>query len=135
MAGGGTKLDGRPVGVRDAAPTGDSMIAVRGKSHHPAAAVIHRWVDRYCVRTLGSAALHLAFVAAGIMDATYHQQCKLWDVAAGALLVEEGGGVITTPSGAPIFPRSPADYDGQDISFLAGGTGLHAHLLADTAGD
>ncbi|MBN1341964.1 MAG: inositol monophosphatase [Phycisphaerae bacterium] len=132
VAGGGATMDGQPTRVRDEPPNRDSMIAVRGKSGAPAAPVIHRWINQYCVRTLGSAALHLAFVGAGITDAAYHQQCKLWDLAAGALLVEAGGGVITTPAGEPIFPVSLRAYHGQDMGFLAAGPGLHAHLLGES---
>ncbi len=45
------------------------------------------------VRRDGSAALDLAFVAAGRFDAFWEWDLKAWDVAAGALLIEEAGGV------------------------------------------
>lgn len=53
------------------------------------------------VRATGSAALGLAYVAAGIMDGYYHHMLQPWDVAAAALLITEAGGVLTTPAGAP----------------------------------
>lgn len=46
------------------------------------------------VRLFGSAALSLAFVAAGRADAYYEKSIKLWDVAAGLALVKAAGGVI-----------------------------------------
>lgn len=46
------------------------------------------------IRRLGSAALNLAYVAAGHMDAYWAAFNKPWDVAAGAILVEEAGGVV-----------------------------------------
>jgi myo-inositol-1(or 4)-monophosphatase len=46
------------------------------------------------VRLFGSAALSLAFVAAGHTDAYYEKSIKLWDVAAGLALVKAAGGVI-----------------------------------------
>lgn len=130
-AGNGATLDGRPVRVRDDPPTADTIVFVRGKSGAPATPVIHRWVDRFALRNIGSAALHLAFAAAGSADAAYHQQCKLWDLAAGWLLVTEAGGVITTADGQPVFPCAVADYRGEDMGFLAAGPELHAHMLAD----
>jgi myo-inositol-1(or 4)-monophosphatase len=53
------------------------------------------------VRALGSAALALAYVAAGWLDAYFNFMMKPWDVAAGTLLVSEAGGRCTTLDGAP----------------------------------
>ena len=47
------------------------------------------------VRRAGSAALDLAWVAAGRLDAFYEVPLKIWDRAAGELLVTEAGGMIT----------------------------------------
>ena len=46
------------------------------------------------LRAMGSAALDLAYVAAGRLDAYIEQGVNLWDVAAGWVLVEEAGGVM-----------------------------------------
>jgi myo-inositol-1(or 4)-monophosphatase len=51
------------------------------------------------VRAMGSAALGLAWVAAGRLDAYYHLSLQPWDVAAGALLIVEAGGALTRPGG------------------------------------
>lgn len=51
------------------------------------------------IRRLGSAALDLAYVAAGRVDGYWEIGLKPWDIAAGALLVREAGGVITDFSG------------------------------------
>jgi len=53
------------------------------------------------VRRAGAAALDLAYVAAGRLDGFW--ECKLnpWDVAAGKLLVEEAGGVVSNFAGSP----------------------------------
>jgi myo-inositol-1(or 4)-monophosphatase len=53
------------------------------------------------VRRLGSAALDLCYVAAGRFDGFWEQYLKPWDVAAGALIVEEAGGRITGMDGGP----------------------------------
>jgi len=50
-------------------------------------------------RRLGSASLDLAYVAAGRIEVFYEQGLKPWDVAAGQLLVEEAGGVVSTFDG------------------------------------
>lgn len=52
-------------------------------------------------RNLGSAALGLAYVAAGKMDGFWMDYLYPWDIAAGKLLVEEAGGKVTLYSGEP----------------------------------
>src|SRR5271156_6590066 len=46
------------------------------------------------LRAMGSAALDLAYVACGRLDAYIEQSVNLWDIAAGIVLVEEAGGVV-----------------------------------------
>jgi myo-inositol-1(or 4)-monophosphatase len=53
------------------------------------------------VRRQGAAALELAWVAAGIVEAFWHPRLKPWDAAAGWLLVEEAGGYVTEYDGRP----------------------------------
>mgnify|MGYP000159186402 CR=1 FL=1 len=53
------------------------------------------------VRVLGSAALALAYVAAGRLDLHYHPSLNVWDVAAAALLVQEAGCAVSDWSGRP----------------------------------
>ncbi|MGH2404750.1 MAG: inositol monophosphatase family protein [bacterium] len=73
------------------------------------------------VRIMGAAAGHLAYVAAGRLDAFWEPGLNPWDVAAGILLVEEAGGRVTDLAGRPI--RAP----GGDV--LATNGVLHAALL------
>jgi myo-inositol-1(or 4)-monophosphatase len=53
------------------------------------------------LRTLGTAALGLCYVAAGWLDVYSHYSLKPWDAAAGALIVQEAGGSATDFSGRP----------------------------------
>jgi myo-inositol-1(or 4)-monophosphatase len=59
------------------------------------------------VRRLGSAALNLAYVAAGRLDSYWATSVKLWDVAAGLLLVAEAGGSVTALDGGPVRLDQP----------------------------
>ena len=59
-------------------------------------------------RRTGSTALNLAYVAAGHFDATWAFNCHAWDIAAGVILVQEAGGVVTKPDGSPIDFSEPA---------------------------
>lgn len=53
------------------------------------------------VRAAGSAALHLAYVAAGRLTAFWELELNAWDLAAGSLLVREAGGQVTDTAGRP----------------------------------
>ena len=55
------------------------------------------------IRRAGSAALDLALVAAGVYDGFFELQLAPWDVAAGAILIEEAGGAVTDFDGGDRF--------------------------------
>jgi myo-inositol-1(or 4)-monophosphatase len=55
----------------------------------------------HSVRRTGSSALNLAYLAAGGFDLYYTTSVHPWDVAAGVLLVEEAGGMVSTIDGSP----------------------------------
>jgi len=57
------------------------------------------------VRRLGSAALDMAYVAAGRLDGFWEDGLKPWDVAAASLLVEEAGGLLSGTDGTPFRVR------------------------------
>jgi len=73
------------------------------------------------IRRMGSAALDLAMVAAGQMDAFWEEDLARWDVAAGVLLVQEAGGLVSQVGGGPIQLASPAP--------VAGNPSLHDQLM------
>jgi myo-inositol-1(or 4)-monophosphatase len=75
------------------------------------------------IRRLGSAALDLAYVACGRLDGYFEFGLKPWDVASGALLVQEAGGTLLALDGSPW--RLP----GGDV--LASAPGIGAALAAE----
>lgn len=60
------------------------------------------------IRDLGSAAIDLAYLAAGRFDAYWCHNLSPWDIAGGKLLVEEAGGIVTTLDSSPIPHASPS---------------------------
>jgi len=58
------------------------------------------------VRRLGSAAIDLCYVAAGRLDGFWEQSLHPWDVAAGALIIQEAGGQVTDLAGGPYSSRA-----------------------------
>jgi myo-inositol-1(or 4)-monophosphatase len=77
------------------------------------------------VRRAGAAAVDLAFVASGKLDGYWERGLAPWDLAAGLVLVEEAGGVVTGYDGGPADPRSGR--------VVAAGPALHPQLLAGLA--
>ena len=59
------------------------------------------------VRRTGSAALNMCYVASGRFDCFWALTTKSWDVAAGSLIIEEAGGVVTHWSGEPFDLARP----------------------------
>jgi fructose-1,6-bisphosphatase/inositol monophosphatase family enzyme len=47
------------------------------------------------MRSLGSTALDLAYIAAGFIDGMIHKNIKIWDIAAGKMILEKAGGAVT----------------------------------------
>lgn len=108
--GGGTTVNGEPIGVSD---TGELIQAllVTGfpydRDQVPAA------LDHFgrftllsqSMRRLGSAALDLCYVASGRLDGYYERGIQAWDMAAGALMVEEAGGKVTDYRGGDLDLR------------------------------
>jgi myo-inositol-1(or 4)-monophosphatase len=76
------------------------------------------------LRRFGSAALDLAFVAAGRLDGYWESQIHSWDCMAGLLLVQEAGGMITDYSGV----QSDTLYSGGEI--VASNGHVHPAMLA-----
>ena len=75
------------------------------------------------IRRAGSAALDLAHLASGRVDAFFEMILSPWDFAAGALIVTEAGGVVSQSNGSPIVLATPC-------SVFAGNVNTHAALLA-----
>jgi myo-inositol-1(or 4)-monophosphatase len=74
------------------------------------------------VRRLGSAALDLCYVAAGRFEGFWEVQIQSYDIAAGALIVEEAGGKVTNVRGGPDFLTPPC-------SILATNGKIHQAML------
>jgi len=74
------------------------------------------------VRRFGSAAIDACYVAAGRFDAFWEFSLKPWDIAAGGLIAEEGGALVTALDGSPDYITTPQ-------SVLAAAPGIHQQLL------
>lgn len=125
----GANCDGKPLKVNRRDAAADSVVLISSFRRQEMPPQVTAWMSRYLFRNLGSLCLHLAWVAAGYADAAFSPECKLWDIAAGAVLIEEAGGLMTGPDGAPLWPMDLTGYRGEDIPMLAGAPQMHGELL------
>jgi len=123
----GATLNGETIRVSSIARLEEALVATgfpsRKRHVNPNIHFYHQMNMRtHGVRRPGAAAIDLAYVATGRMEAFWEFHLHPWDVAAGKLLVQEAGGCITEISGQPHRMDSP--------SVLASNRLLHDQMLA-----
>lgn len=130
-AGNGAYVNGRPSRVSTVAELKRAVLAT-GFPHKPdlRQANMHNFEHfvpiTQGIRRIGSAALALAYVAAGRLDGYWDLDLSRWDLAAGALLVSEAGGRVTNGDGEPL-----ASNEGH---IIASNGHLHDDLLTHLQG-
>jgi myo-inositol-1(or 4)-monophosphatase len=105
--GGGSFLRGKPIHVSEVNRLEDAVAAASfaAKVHKDSLEIrqfVNVLLNCQAARRTGSAALNMAYVAAGRFDVFWGLSTKAWDVAAGIVIVEEAGGVISRTDGLPL---------------------------------
>ncbi|MBN1172007.1 MAG: inositol monophosphatase [Micromonosporaceae bacterium] len=108
----GARLNGRPIAVNDPVPLATALIATgfaygaraRAKQAATVSALLPMARD---IRSHGSAALDLCWLAAGRCDAYYEDELAPWDWAAGALIAREAGATVSA-LGTGLLAAGPA---------------------------
>ena len=129
IRGGGTRLNGQPVSVSadtvtdldSALVTASLPVGITSPDHPAVDRFLRVLVASQHTQRTGSAALNLAYVASGRLDGFFSTTLKPWDMAAGALLVTEAGGRVTSLDGGR-FAVDVADL------LATNGTNVHAQL-------
>ena len=125
-AGKGAWRNGQRISVSTTRHLAESLVATgfpsRKRHANPNIHFYHEFTLRsHGVRRAGSAALDLAYVACGRLEAFWEFHLNPWDTAAGYLLVEEAGGRVST------FDGSPRRLDSREV--LASNGRVHGELL------
>jgi myo-inositol-1(or 4)-monophosphatase len=122
-------FDGDRVAVVNPGPFGrESLIGFHSpfdKSLLPLASGI---LGQFKIRGLGSATLHLAYVAAGLLDGVVDFNVKIWDLAAAIPLCRAAGGEVHFVNG-PQLPLRSFDLKMARILYVAGSPAMCARLL------
>ncbi|KJS31924.1 MAG: hypothetical protein VR64_10460 [Desulfatitalea sp. BRH_c12] len=99
LAGRGAFLNERPIRVSPVVYTGDTVVSV---SFGKTPVIMQRMIRRLAAllpqvrkaRCFGSAAAELAYISAGYLGGLVYESLKLWDFAAGKIILEESGGFL-----------------------------------------
>lgn len=131
VADGGAFMDDQPMHVALPGPEDDLLIGVPSTKDELTKQVLGTWTPmrHFIMRNLGSLAFHLALVADGSLSACFCKRCKIWDIAAGILLIREAGGVITDPFGKDYTPFDVHGDPSVDVPVLTACPELHQRLL------
>jgi len=124
--GGGSFRNGEALRISDRVGLEGAFLATGYPFHARAAIDLYLRVFReiylgaQAIRRCGAAALDLAYTAAGIYDGFFEFRLSAWDLAAGALLIEEAGGVVTDLDGTQEYLDSG--------NVIAGAPDVHREL-------
>jgi len=136
VAGQGARLNGRPIRTSATGTLAESLAVVGFppgvRPDSPDLLVFQKAVHRcQSILRTGSSSLNLCYLAAGRFDAHWSFGTKVWDVAAGVLIVREAGGVVTAPDGGPfvledghLLAAANPQLHGQVREVVASGLGL-----------
>jgi len=119
--GGGAWCNGKPMKVSNVASLADSLIATgfpyyKFEKQKRYMYILELLMQRtHGIRRMGAAAVDLAYVAAGRFDGFYEYNLNSWDMAAGVLMIKEGGGTVTDFNGGDNY------LFGGDIIAASGG--------------
>jgi len=111
-----------------------ASIAIDSHMENSQMSAVFNIAARTRFRNLGATALHLAYVAKGSFVALIATSPKLWDIAAGALIIQRAGGIVTDWQGNHIFPVDPTDYDGKKFDIIASNKTVHKELISNLKG-
>lgn len=110
IKGGGATVNGEPITVSSVERVNLAVLSsgfahTREQRQRQGAAWCAVLERVQALRNTGSAALNLCYVAAGRLEGYWERGIQPWDVSAGALLVTEAGGHVSTRSGGPFSPH------------------------------
>lgn len=129
VKGGEAKLNGRRITASEEIMDAFSSVGLDSHFDDGVPGWVCEIMQRTRFRNLGTTALQLAYVAKGSLIATIVNRPKLWDIAAGALIAEAAGAIVSDWQGGKIFPVDLDSYQDQELQIITANKKIHAELL------
>ena len=128
--GGSSKLNGKEMSVSEADSIGKAVVSLDWSRDYARRQTMLSALNRFAheahtIRATGSAALNLAWIAAGRLDVYFNFGIGPWDVAAATVIIAQAGGMVTNSAGEP--------WSLNDASCVASNGLIHQAFMA-TAG-
>lgn len=114
-------------GVRPEPPHTNSLVGFHSPVDKAWVPEAQRVIEAFKIRGLGSSALHLAYAAVGHLDGVVEHNNRLWDIAAAAAMIEEGGGRIDYLTENP-FPLRAFWLKSPRVQYVAGNAAMVERL-------
>jgi myo-inositol-1(or 4)-monophosphatase len=114
-----TRCNGKSVSVSTDSISKLSSFGIDSHFDSTVEPAIHQMLRLTRARLLGSTALHQAYVAGGGLIGALTVSARLWDIAAGCLLVQQAGGIVATLDRKPVFPIDIANYKAERFRLLS----------------
>lgn len=112
------QLNGSRITVNKQALSIFSSIGIDSHHNPQTAEGIFEIMQKTRPRCLGSTALHIAYIAKGAMIGAVTNRARLWDIAAGALILKQAGGATLSLDSQSPFPVDCENYNSENYSLL-----------------
>ena len=130
LSGGSAQLNGIDISTNETAEI-NKFSSIGIDSQYDAG--VPKWIctilQQTRFRNFGTTALQLAYVANGGLIATIINVPKLWDIAAGVIIAQTAGAIVSDWKGKNLFPINIDDYNGEVLPMLAANKKTHPKIL------
>lgn len=129
VKGGEAQLDGRTIVAGDQEIGSLTSVAIDSHFEGPLPEWVLELIRQSRFRNFGTTALHLAYIARGGLVAGVMCTPKLWDIAAGVVIAEAAGAIVTDWNGGKLFPIDLDAYQGEAFRVAAANRTAHPRLI------
>jgi len=130
VKGGQAQLNGKPIAVSNDGFDKFSSVGTDSFFDNDVPGWVIKLMERARSRTLGSSSLQMAYLAKGSLIGIVFVRPKLWDIAAGVMIAESAGAIVSNWKGKKLFPIDCDKYQGQELATLAANKKVYNEMLA-----
>ncbi|MHC5083132.1 MAG: inositol monophosphatase family protein [Planctomycetota bacterium] len=123
------QLNGSKITVNEDEISKFASFGVDSHAHPETDAGVQKMMSLTRFRCLGTTAMHLAYVGRGSLIGMVTASAKLWDIAAGVIIIQQAGGIVTDVKGNKLFPVALESYQGEPFQVLSSNKVNHQRIM------